>query len=121
MTSAIQTLRRKMGLRIRTTSYWKQRSMERLLKSEKTTRSYMKQVEKIYIEAQRQILKDLMDLYAKCYKKETGFDKKLLDLIISEQENKATIIKIEKLGLNDVIPDRYKGRISRLENLNRQI
>ena len=110
-----------MSQRKRTNSYWKKRSEERLLTSEKNSLRYLKRVEKIYRDAERNIQKEILKLYDKCYQKDQGFNKKLLDLIVSEKDNRALVIKIEKLGLTNKVPDNYKGRLTRLEHLNKQI
>ena len=108
-------------IRKRTNSYWVRRSLERLSESEATSKIYMKKITKLYEEAERRVLRELSDIYAKYYDKEKGFDKQLLDLFISERENKITEIRIEKLKLDDKLPDYYKGRITRLESLQKQI
>lgn len=109
-----------MSLRYRTNNYWARRSAERLLQSERTTARYMRQIEKVYDDAQRKVLKELLELYAKCYDKEKGsFNKRLLGLIVSEKDNKSLMIKIEQLGLTDKVPAKYQGQISRLEHLQK--
>lgn len=110
-----------MSLRKRTNRYWQLRSAERLLASEKKSVGYLKQIEKIYNEAQREILKELVDVYEKYWNESTGFKKQLLDMKITYSDMRKLTIKIEKFGLKDKLPKNYQGRITRLEKLSLDI
>ncbi len=110
-----------MAIRKRTNSYWRKRAEERMLLSEKQSLAYQKKIERIYLKAQREVLKELVDLYDKYYDKSIGFKKQLLDMKITYSDMRKLTIKIEQLKLKDKLPENYKGRITRLEKMSLDI
>lgn len=110
-----------MALRKRTDAYWQKRAVQRVDQSEKISTRYMRQLRKIYANAQRQTIKELQNIYAAYYKKDEGFDMQALRSIVPRGELKAFLDEMKRLGLKTRLPDNYNARVTRLRLINEQL
>ncbi len=100
--------------------YWEERSINRFLESEKSSKKYINKIEKIYDQANKNIQRDIENIYDN-YAKEVGIDKQMLKTKLTERETNKVWKLLSKLGLNKYVKDNYKSRISRLEEIQAQV
>jgi SPP1 gp7 family putative phage head morphogenesis protein len=108
-------------LRKRTNAYWEKRSLERLTAAERVSNTHLKQINKVYDEARRQTVQSVKSLYANYYKGDDGFDMAALKAIAPSGDIKRFRDEMKLLGLDTYLPERYAGRMTRLELLNAQM
>jgi len=106
--------------RQRTNSYWAKRAQEQLELIEQQTLPYLRQVDKIYRNAQSQTLAEIKKLYQTYYSKE-GFDTSLLKEIAPKGDVRRFKEDVERAGLSSSLPAGYGYRLSRLELIEAQI
>lgn len=104
----------------RNSKYWDKRAISRLSDAEKQGEEYSKRVQKIYDKANRNIQKDLDDVY-RAYSNDTGLDVQSLKELLSKSETDKLWKELEAKGLDKYIKNNYKARISRLEKLQAQV
>ncbi len=100
--------------------YWDDRATKRLTEAEKQSNDYIKRVKKIYTRANRDIKKQIANIY-KNYSKETGLDIHTLKTLLSKDETDKFWKTLEGKGLRKYVQDNYKARINRLEQLQGQL
>lgn len=100
--------------------YWDDRAIKRLTEVEKQSNEYIKRVKKIYIQANRDIKKQIANIY-KNYSKETGLDIHTLKTLLSKDETDKFWKTLDGKGLKQYVQDNYKVRINRLEQLQGQL
>lgn len=100
--------------------YWDERALRRLSDAEKETEEYIKNIKKIYARANRNIKKQIANIY-KNYSKETGIDIHTLKTLLSKKETDKFWKTLEGKGLKKYVQDNYKARINRLEQLQGQL
>ena len=100
--------------------YWDERALRRLSDAEKETEEYIKRIKKIYARANRNIKKQIANIY-KNYSKETGIDIHTLKTLLSKKETDKFWKTLEGKGLKKYVQDNYKARINRLEQLQGQL
>ena len=100
--------------------YWDARATKRLTEVEKQSDEYIKRVKKIYVQANRDIKKQIANIY-KNYSKETGLDIHTLKTLLSKNETDKFWKTLEGKGLKKYVQDNYKARINRLEQLQGQL
>ncbi len=103
-----------------TEKYWDERALRRLNDAEKETEEYIKRIKKIYARANRNIKKQIANIY-KNYSKETGLDIHTLKTLLSKKETDKFWKTLEGKGLKKYVQDNYKARINRLEQLQGQL
>ena len=107
-------------MKTRSDDYWAKRSLERLSEAEKTSITYLKQVQKEYRATARAIVEQVRKLYATYYGK-SGFDIDALNKVASQGDVKRFLVSMEAQGLPTDLPNNCRGRMSRLELLNSQM
>ena len=101
-------------------SYWDKRALRRLTEAEKQGETYSKRVQKIYEQANRNIQRDIDDIY-RTYSNETGLDVQKLKELLSKSESQKLWKELKAQGLDKYVKGNYKARISRLEKLQAQV
>lgn len=99
-------------------SYWKRRAEERLVASERTSKTYMKQVKEVYTSAMRNIVDNVKSLYSSYFDK-GEFNRELLNRKIPNGELDKFIKSVKTAGLD--LPEEYQRQLSRLERLYAQM
>lgn len=100
--------------------YWDERALIRLNDVEIQSDEYIKRIKKIYTRANRDIKKQIANIY-KNYSKETGLDIQTLKTLLSKKETDKFWKSLEGKGLKQYVLDNYKARINRLEQLQGQL
>lgn len=100
--------------------YWDERALKRLNDVEIQSDEYIKRIKKIYTRANRDIKKQIANIY-KNYSKETGLDIQTLKTLLSKKETDKFWKSLEGKGLKQYVLDNYKSRINRLEQLQGQL
>ena len=101
-------------------SYWDKRAVRRLTDAEKQGEAYSKRIQKIYDQANKNIQRDIENIYAN-YSKATGMDVQSLKELLTRTETQKLWDELKAKGLDKYVKGNYKARISRLEQLQAQI
>lgn len=109
-----------MALRRRTNAYWQKRSTERVALLERQSEPYIRKVNAIYADAQRDMIQQMKAVYSGYYTSQ-GWDKAKLNSIAPTGDIKQFKSEMKRLGLDTKLPVRYKGRLTRLELLYAQM
>ena len=104
----------------KSSNYWDKRAIKRLTDAEKQSEVYVKRILKMYDNANKNILRDIENIYAN-YSKATGLDVQSLKTLLTKTETKKLWEELKRKGLDKYDKDNYKARISRLEKLQAQI
>lgn len=100
--------------------YWQKRSLERLTAAEKAAEPYLERVYDIYFDAQKQTVAQIKKFY-QTYYAENKWDMQSLNRITPSGDLNRFYESLERAGIAQVLPDRFKGRLNRLEMLNAQM
>ncbi len=100
--------------------YWQRRSLYRLTMAEKKSEPYLKQIYGLYTDAQRQTVRDIQKLY-NAYYRENKWNTTALNEIAPSGDLNRFYADLRTNGLDTRLPDRFRGRLSRLEMLNAQL
>ena len=100
--------------------YWDERALRRLNEAEIQSDEYIRKIKKIYVRADRDIKRQIANIY-KNYSKETGIDIQTLKTLLSKKETDKFWKSLEGKGLKQYVLDNYKARINRLEQLQGQL
>ena len=101
-------------------TYWEKRAIKRLSDAEKQSEEYIKRIQKLYDQANRNIQRDIANIYAN-YSKATGLDVQSLKTLLTKSETQKLWDELRAKGLDGYVKGNYKARISRLEKLQAQI
>ena len=101
-------------------TYWDKRAARRLTDAEKQSEEYIKRINKIYDQANRNIQRDIENIYAN-YSKATGMDVQSLKTLLSKTQTDKLWKELQAKGLDKYVKANYKARITRLEQLQAQI
>lgn len=101
-------------------TYWDNRALRRLTKAEKQGEAYSKRIQKIYDKANKNIQRDIENIYAN-YSKATGMDVQSLKTILTKTQTQKLWDELRAKGLDQYVKGNYKARITRLEQLQAQI
>ena len=107
-------------LRKRTNAYWDRRSTERVALLERQSEPYIRKVNGIYADAQRDMVQQMKAVYSGYYTSQ-GWDKQALNSIAPTGDIKQFKAEMKRLGLDTRLPVRYKGRLTRIELLYAQM
>lgn len=107
-------------LRKRTNAYWQKRSTERVALLERQSEPYIRKVNAIYADAQRDMVQQMKAVYSGYYTSQ-GWDKQALNSIAPTGDIKQFKAEMKRLGLDTKLPVRYKGRLTRIELLYAQM
>lgn len=102
------------------TSYWDRRAARRLTDAEKQSEAYIKRIEKMYDQAEKNIQREIDAVYRN-YSKATGMDVQSLKTLLSKTETAKLWDELKRKGLDKYVKANYKARITRLERLQAQI
>ena len=100
--------------------YWDKRAIKRLTDAEKQSEKYRTRIQKMYDRANRNIQRDIENVY-KNYSKATGLDVQSLKQLLTAKETDKLWKEMERRGLDKYVKKNYKSRISRLEQLQAQV
>lgn len=109
-----------MAIRKRTGKYWEQRSLERLDEAERTSLKHIQRIYDVYDESQRRTVQSVRRMYSAYYSAK-GWDATALKSIAPTGDVNRFLDDMRAAGLDTVLPDNYKGRMTRLELLNAQM
>ena len=101
-------------------TYWDKRAIKRLTDAEKQSEAYIARINKMYDQAERNIQRDLENIYAN-YSKATGMDVQSLKTLLTKSETDKLWEELKRQGLDEYVKVNYKARISRLEKLQAQV
>ena len=101
-------------------TYWDKRAIKRLAEAEKQSEAYIARIHKMYDQAEKNIQRDLENIYAN-YSKSTGMDVQTLKTLLTKSETKKLWEQLKRQGLDEYVKGNYKARISRLEKLQAQV
>ena len=101
-------------------NYWDKRAIKRLSDAEKQSEAYIKRIQKMYDRANKNIQRDIENIYAN-YSKATGLDVQSLKTLLTKTETQKLWDELKAQGLDSYVKGNYKARISRLEKLQAQI
>lgn len=101
-------------------NYWDKRALRRLTEAEKQGEVYSKRILKIYDQAQKNIQRDIENIYAN-YSKATGMDVQSLKTLLTKTQTAKLWDELKAKGLDQYIKGNYKARITRLEQLQAQL
>lgn len=102
------------------TTYWDKRAVRRLTEAEKQGEAYSKRIRKIYDQANKNIQRDIENIYAN-YSKATGMDVQSLKTLLTKTQTDKLWDELRAKGLDQYVKGNYKARITRLEQLQAQI
>lgn len=100
--------------------YWEKRAIEKLTEAEIKSEPYLKQIYGIYTSAQRQTVSEIQHLY-RIYYSENKWDTTALNAIAPSGDLVKFYNQLRVAGLEKRLPERFNGRLSRLELLNAQL
>ena len=100
--------------------YWDKRAIKRLTDAEKQSEKYRTRIQKMYEQANRNIQRDIENVY-KNYSKATGLDVQTLKQLLTASETDKLWKDMKRRGLDKYVKKNYKSRISRLEQLQAQV
>ena len=101
-------------------NYWDKRAARRLTDAEKQSEEYIKRIQKMYNQANRNIQRDIENIYRN-YSKATGLNVEGLKTILTKTETGKLWDELRAKGLDKYVKGNYKARITRLEQLQAQI
>ena len=101
-------------------NYWDRRAVRRLTEAEKQSEAHIKRIQKMYDQANRNIQRDIDNIYRN-YSKATGLDVQSLKELLTKTETDKLWKELKSKGLDQYVKGNYKARISRLEKLQAQI
>lgn len=101
-------------------NYWDDRAVRRLTEAEKQGEAYSKRIQKMYDRANRNIQRDIDNIYRN-YSKATGLDTQSLKELLTKTETDKLWNELRAKGLDKYVKGNYKSRITRLEKLQAQI
>ena len=101
-------------------NYWDKRALRRLTEAEKQGEAYSKRIQKIYEQANRNIQRDIENIYAN-YSKATGMDVQTLKTLLTKSQTQKLWDELRAKGLDKYVKGNYKARITRLEQSQAQI
>lgn len=104
----------------RNAKYWDKRAIQRLTDAEKQSDAYIKRIQKMYDRANKNIQREIEDVYRN-YSKATGMDVQSLKELLTATETEKLWAEMKRRGLDKYIKGNYKARITRLEKLQAQV
>lgn len=101
-------------------NYWDKRAARRLTDAEKQGEEYIKRIQKMYNQANRNIQRDIENIYRN-YSKATGLNVEGLKTVLTKTETGKLWDELRAKGLDKYVKGNYKARITRLEQLQAQV
>lgn len=106
--------------RKRTNAYWRRRAEEQLTYIEQLSIPYLRQIDRLYLDARKSNLSAVKDLYLAYYTKQ-GWDTNALRQIAPSGDIRRFKEAVRAAGLTSQLPDGYKFRLNRLELIEANI
>ena len=111
----------KEKIKIKPVDYWQNRAAARFENQEQQSLSYIHRIKNAYTDAEIRTIREIKKLYANYYHNDKTFDKFALQGIEPNGNIARFKAEMERLGLNQYLPENYDFRMTRLEMLNNQI
>lgn len=111
----------KEKIKIKPVDYWQNRAAARFENQEQQSLSYIHRIKNAYTDAEIRTIREIKKLYANYYRNDKTFDKFALQGIEPSGNIARFKAEMERLGLNQYLPENYDFRMTRLEMLNHQI
>ncbi len=111
----------KEKIKIKPVDYWQNRAAARFENQEQQSLSYIHRIKNTYTDAEIRTIREIKKLYANYYRNDKTFDKFALQGIEPSGNIARFKAEMERLGLNQYLPENYDFRMTRLEMLNNQI
>ena len=111
----------KEKIKIKPVDYWQNRAAARFENQEQQSLSYIHRIKNAYTDAEIRTIREIKKLYANYYYNDKTFDKFALQGIEPNGNIARFKAEMERLGLNQYLPENYDFRMTRLEMLNNQI
>ena len=111
----------KEKIKIKSVDYWQNRAAARFENQEQQSLSYIHRIKNAYTDAEIRTIREIKKLYANYYHNDKTFDKFALQDIEPSGNIARFKAEMERLGLNQYLPENYDFRMTRLEMLNNQI
>lgn len=111
----------KEKIKIKPVDYWQNRAAARFENQEQQSLSYIHRIKNAYTDAEIRTIREIKKLYANYYRNDKTFDKFALQDIEPSGNIARFKAEMERLGLNQYLPENYDFRMTRLEMLNNQI
>ena len=111
----------KEKIKIKPVDYWQNRAAARFENQEQQSLSYIHRIKNAYTDAEIRTIREIKKLYANYYRNDKTFDKFALQGIEPSGNIARFKAEMERLGLNQYLPENYDFRMTRLEMLNNQI
>lgn len=111
----------KEKIKIKSVDYWQNRAAARFEDQEQQSLSYIHRIKNAYTDAEIRTIREIKKLYANYYYNDKTFDKFALQGIEPNGNIARFKAEMERLGLNQYLPENYDFRMTRLEMLNNQI
>lgn len=111
----------KEKIKIKPVDYWQNRAAARFENQEQQSLSYIHRIKNAYTDAEIRTIQEIKRLYANYYRNDKTFDKFALQGIEPNGNIARFKAEMERLGLNQYLPENYDFRMTRLEMLNNQI
>lgn len=111
----------KEKIKIKPVDYWQNRAAARFENQEQQSLSYIYRIKNAYTDAEIRTIREIKKLYANYYYNDKTFDKFALQGIEPNGNVARFKAEMERLGLNQYLPENYDFRMTRLEMLNNQI
>lgn len=111
----------KEKIKIKSVDYWQNRAAARFENQEQQSLSYIHRIKNAYTDAEIRTIREIKKLYANYYHNDKTFDKFALQGIEPNGNIARFKAEMERLGLNQYLPENYDFRMTRLEMLNHQI
>ena len=111
----------KEKIKIKPVDYWQNRAAARFENQEQQSLSYIHRIKNAYTDAEIRTIREIKKLYVNYYHNDKTFDKFALQDIEPSGNIARFKAEMERLGLNQYLPENYDFRMTRLEMLNNQI
>ena len=111
----------KEKIKIKPVDYWQNRAAARFENQEQQSLSYIHRIKNAYTDAEIRTIHEIKKLYSNYYRNDKTFDKFALQGIEPSGNIARFKAEMERLGLNQYLPENYDFRMTRLEMLNNQI
>ena len=111
----------KEKIKIKSVDYWQNRAAARFENQEQQSLSYIHRIKNAYTDAEIRTIREIKKLYTNYYRNDKTFDKFALQDIEPSGNIARFKAEMERLGLNQYLPENYDFRMTRLEMLNNQI
>lgn len=109
-----------MVLKTRSSKYWDKRAVARLTDAERNSDWHFKEIQILYEQAQEETVESLKRIYESFYR-QNKFDTAIFERMPTTREVEHFYAELVKAGLSKELPERFRGRIKRLELINAQL